>query len=552
MKKRILKLIALALVVLTAFSVVGCGGCDWSMFDALFEIQPEVPSGEWESSNGNSLVTDKERGTQYWTEPPFTIILPPPLDFEGMKILFLTIDQDYYKREFYGVSYPDREGEEISLEEALAVRNDLVGETLNIEVDLEFAGADVESARANIADMIAKDLASDLQSYDVLNLPDTIVTSLAIRDHNANLLDEEVFPYFDFEMEQAEKNDDNSRAPRFPWFKSLVNLHPNARLNYVAGPMNFSAIDNVNMIWYNESLYKENIEAGDYKDVQQLALDQKWTYDELYKIAGRYQSDDGDGYAIGFDADADKGKQYPMADAFRQAWNIEWTNENPDGTFFLTADNNSLAEEAYMRLKELYALDSTKKNGSVDDFVEGKYIFFVSKLSPSAEATEKLLNMDYLNGLLPMPKYNDKQSDYEFTTSGGTVLSVLNHSGVRAEGDKGEGISAYLQLTAEETLGVYGYHIMNTVRQNWWGTDGRVYPYGYNIRFYGMICNNLKYRFTDVYSSHIGEISSLWSDAFESDSPDIITEYNKKKDSYEESLTDLNLWFGLIIIDEIT
>jgi hypothetical protein len=316
--------------------------------------------------------------------------------------------------------------------------------------------------------------------------------------------------------------------------------------------MNFSAIDNVNMIWYNESLYKENIEAGDYKDVQQLALDQKWTYDELYKIASRYQSDDGDGYAIGFDADADKGKQYPMADAFRQAWNIEWTNENPDGTFFLTADNNSLAEEAYARLKELYALDSTKKNGSEDDFVEGKYIFFVSKLSPSAEATEKLLNMDYLNGLLPMPKYNDKQTDYEFTTSGGTVLSVLNHSGIRAEGDKGEGISAYLQLTAEKTLGVYGYHIMSTVRQNWWGTDDRVYPYGYNIRFYGMICNNLKYRFTDVYSSHIGEISSLWSDAFESDSPDIITEYNKKKDSYEESLTDLNLWFDLISIDEIT
>ena len=195
MKKRMIKLLSLALVVLTAFSVVGCGGCDWAMFDALFEIQPDVPSGEWESSNGNSLVTDKERGPQYWTEPPFNIILPPPLDFEGMKILFLTIDQDYYKREFYGVSYPDREGEEISLEEALAVRNDLVGETLNIEVDLEFAGADVESARANIADMIAKDLASDLQSYDVLNLPDTIVTSLAIRDHNANLLDEEVFPH---------------------------------------------------------------------------------------------------------------------------------------------------------------------------------------------------------------------------------------------------------------------------------------------------------------------------------------------------------------------
>ena len=548
MKKRTIKLLALTLVAIMTFFAVGCD-MD-AIFAPLSEIQPDVPSGEWDSPDDTTLVTDED--SYLYLEPSFTIILPPPLDFDGMKISFLTIDQDYYKREFCKVSYPDSEGEEITLEEALAIRNDLVCETLNIEVDLEFAGADVASAKANITDMIAKDLASDLQSYDVLNLPDTIVTSLAIRDYNANLLDEEVFPYFDFEMEQAEKNDDNLRDPRFPWFKSLVNLHPNARLNYVAGPMNFSAIDNVNMIWYNESLYKENIEAGDYKDVQQLALDQKWTYDELYKIAGRYQSDDGDGYAIGFDADADKGKQYPMADAFRRSWNIEWTNKNPDGTFFLTADNNSLAEEAYTRLKELYALDSTKKNGSVDDFVEGKYIFFVSKLSPSAEATEKLLNMDYLNGLLPMPKYSDKQSDYEFTTSGGTVLAVPDYSGIDVRGGKGEGISAYLQLTAEETLGVSGYHIMSTVRQNWWGTDDRVYPYGYNIRFYGMICNNLKYRFTDVYSSHIGEISSLWSDAFESDSPDIITEYNKKKDSYEESLTDLNLWFDLISIDEIT
>ena len=70
MKKRMIKLLSLALVVLTAFSVVGCGGCDWSVFDALFEIQPEVPSGEWDSPDDTTLVTGDKRKLTLLTMRP--------------------------------------------------------------------------------------------------------------------------------------------------------------------------------------------------------------------------------------------------------------------------------------------------------------------------------------------------------------------------------------------------------------------------------------------------------------------------------------------------
>ena len=36
--------------------------------------------------------------------------------------------------------------------------------------------------------------------------------------------------------------------------------------------------------------------------------------------------------------------------------------------------------------------------------------------------------MEDINGILPMPKYSLEQSEYEFTTSKGTVISVLDHS----------------------------------------------------------------------------------------------------------------------------
>ena len=540
MKKRMIKLLSLALVVLTAFSVVGCSGCDWSMFDALFEIQPEVPSGDGNSNGDKTPWLDE---THIWTEPSWTSVVPVPLDFEGAEISVLTIDQDYYTREIYSeAAMSDTYSGDEALREAIALRNSGVTEELNVNVHLEFVGGDVDSARANTFDMIAEDFVSDLCTYDVLNLPEDIVTSMAIRDFNASLWDEE-FEHFDFELDfDYGSNVYDSNEVRFPWFQSLVKLRPNGWCYYIAGVMNLSAIDNVNMIWYNQRLYQENIGEHDYEDVQQLALDGKWTYERFHYIAARYQRDDVKSYAIGFDSSVDAGKKYPMADAFRTVWNVEWLKEHPDGTFSLDVEGNDLAEQAYARIKDLYSLGSVQKNGLVDNFAAGDYIFFVTKLSPSADATQKLLHMEDINGILPMPKYSLEQSEYEFTTSKGTVISVLDHSALNPSA-----ISAYLQRTAEETVKIVsGYHIVSTVQQKFFGTDDLNDTRAINIKFYMMLCNNLKYKFSDVYSNHIGDIANLWTDALEDESADILTKYEENKDAYQEALTDLNRWLGLI------
>ena len=91
---------------------------------------------------------------------------------------------------------------------------------------------------------------------------------------------------------------------------------------------------------------------------------------------------------------------------------------------------------------------------------------------------------------------------------------------------------------------------MSTVQQKFFGTDDLNDTRAINIKFYMMLCNNLKYKFSDVYSNHIGGIANLWTDALEDESADILTKYDENKDAYQEALTDLNRWLGLIWIDE--
>ena len=133
MKKRILKLIALSLVVLTAFSVVGCSGCDWSVLDPLFEIQPEVPSGSYPKESATGMEMPTSRDTNYWPTPNFPTdeFWLGGLDFEGAELVILLPDDNDISREFYADS-PVSE-----IDEAVAMTEHAVKEVLDIDVKYE-------------------------------------------------------------------------------------------------------------------------------------------------------------------------------------------------------------------------------------------------------------------------------------------------------------------------------------------------------------------------------------------------------------------------------
>ena len=92
MKKRMIRLLALTLVAIMTFFAVGCD-MD-AIFAPLTEIQPDVPSGEWDSPDDTTLVTDDEDSYLYlkpsWNY--FPDLSGDGLDFEGGELVILLPD----------------------------------------------------------------------------------------------------------------------------------------------------------------------------------------------------------------------------------------------------------------------------------------------------------------------------------------------------------------------------------------------------------------------------------------------------------------------------
>ena len=238
MKKRNLKLIALALVVLLAFFAVGC---DWAMFDALFEIQPEVPSGEWDSPDDTTLVTgDKKETDASKYEPSFIgTVEVGELDFDGAEITILLPDTKEAAQSWY------KESPETVLDEFIEMRYSAVTETLNAEILLEFApGADFASKKANILSMVSQDVESDIHYYDVVSAPADMLADTALRDLLTGINNEDSFPYFDFELPC--------------WNQTLISdCEINGRLYFMSGATEVSNMLDASVIWHNKTLYDE-------------------------------------------------------------------------------------------------------------------------------------------------------------------------------------------------------------------------------------------------------------------------------------------------------
>ena len=278
----------------------------------------ETDAGKDSGNNGNNEVTETE--TNIYGEPSFTT--PHnynELDFEGEELTVMLRNNEVTVREWY------KESPEDELDEAVAMRNAAVEETLNIEMNYEimsFPGWSEYLSGFN--SIIVDDVVQDLHYYDIAVHWALGAGYTSIRDCNANLLDEETFPYFDFSLPC--------------WNQSIVDTTVNNRLHLIAGDINISQFDYAVVIWYNKTLYDKKKEATDHEDIQDLALEGLWTYDELYMWATKLQEDSNgtpgnqvdDTY--GFATLINDNFQPVPKDAVAAAFDIDLLIENPDGT----------------------------------------------------------------------------------------------------------------------------------------------------------------------------------------------------------------------------
>ena len=497
-------------------------------------------------ANADGTVTEAptEKPTNEYGEPSFTGVVPTDsLDFEGLSLVMLLRNNTQNTREWYKASPEDE------LDEAIAMRNAAVEETLNVNIEFEFLdgnGSDHGPYTSSLYSMIQTDVNSDLHYYDIGCNFSYYCASPNIRDYAANFLDAEQFPYFDFSLPC--------------WNQAIVeDTTFNDQLYYVAGDSNISMFDASMIIWHNKTLYDKKKESTDPENMQDLALAGLWTYSELYMWATRlYEDDNGEpgkqvNDTYGFGA---YGSNPCPADCLPYAWDLELVLENNDKTHSFNIAGNTKAENALTMYRNLIAANgSTMSAGfsaNAKTFAAGKHVFYNDRLFWGYDSNMAIREMEDKYGLLPMPKYDAEQEQYGTTSQDYyNLYMIIDHENSTIP-TQGEAISAFLQLANEESYtGVRGYYFNRIIKPKFFGTDDSEGTVSKSIALFDIIIANIEFDYMTIYSIQLNNINHLWRSAcYATDGSTLESLYNAKLSAYETAISETDAWLGLKTIEE--
>lgn len=468
------------------------------------------------------------------------------LDFEGENISVLLRETKEYAREF-GLEDP---GDDM-LDLAIATRNEKVASDLNIEVILnhENGPGGYDALRDHYIDLVTNDIVNDIHNYDVVAHFAYVAPQMSIRDFNANLLDKDTFPYFDFQLPC--------------WNQTLVdNTAVNGKLFFVAGDMNISMFNLSMIIWHNLDLYETVKTESDPDNIQDLAIAGEWTYAELYRWSTYYEDADPTGacadiYGV-YMGGGKTGMPNPL-DAIPYAWDLELVTTEADGSHKFNCVGNQKAEEAMKRFNELFAnagnsyyafnhgsQKCTCGKGVKAHFVNGDVLFSAEPLYASEGENLAIRNMQDRYALLPHPKYDETQDHYATTSQDAyTLMVVLDHSQSTVP-TKGKAVSAYLQYSTEYSYtNVRGYYFERIVKPSYFGTDDSDGHVSKSIAIFNTIIDNLGFDFWTVYSPLLNDSVHLFRDALGLNLT-LQSEYLAAKDKFDAAIFETDKWLGIV------
>ena len=522
---RLLCILLVLSFIATAF--IGCGK----------KKGDETADEQGEGGAAGDVATEKP--TNEYGEESFTSNLPKgDLDFDGAEVAILFRDFIHNSREW------KKETTEDELDEAIAMRNEAVQEELNVKIvwqPVASNGNDYSDYTARFHDMVQTDVNSGRHYYDISANFGYPTTSNNIRDYTTNLLDTSIFPYFNFELPC--------------WNQAIVNNTTfNGRLHYVAGDINLSMFDAACVVWHNKTLYDANKEANDPENLQQLALDGNWTYDELYRWVQVFYVDNGttpdardgsDTYALL----AATGTGAPMPrDVFPYAWDLQFVVEENDGTHSFNIVGNDKFDTALKKARNLLRAPGTYNSCSAVQFAAGKSLFLMERLYAGYDYNMAIREMEDKYGLLPVPKYDSAQEQYATTAQDYyTLMFVLDHSDSKIA-TKGDEVSAFLQLATEESYtGVRGYYFNRIIKPKFFGTDDSEGTVTRSIALFDIIVANIRFDYCYIYSQQLNDINHLWRRALEEGQTDTLEKmYLADKSDFEAAIKSADAIFGLV------
>lgn len=249
--------------------------------------------------------------------------------------------------------------------------------------------------------------ANDQKSMDIVNNHAIYSSNIVL---NGNAIDLQTVPYLDFSNDW--------------WLDSNLNdLTLNGRTYLAVGDMHTSAIASTFCMYYNKDLVREYRIAED-GDMYDLAVTQgKWTYNNMISAIANIRMDlNKDGRYNGNDLYGLVTEGMSYANAY--LWSFDnpiFARDEASGELeFTLMKSGTKISKILTNLVNLYGRTDgafVTPDSSANMFVNGQAIFVNSTFGSGASS---LRNMDPEKwGILPYPKYNEKQEKYISAVNGG-------------------------------------------------------------------------------------------------------------------------------------
>ena len=324
--------------------------------------------------------------------------LPDDLNFGGEEVVLM-----YWAE----VERPEFEQEEITgdnVRDAIYDRNMQVEDRLN--VDLQFVGvpAAYHGAREPFLKQIDAIYSANTQDYDIIATYARTEGTLAVQGYLENLA----------KIENSYINLDK------PWWpQQLVETvsFGNGAYYFISGDMSTNVLHMMHCMFINKDMFSQLEIEIPYQTVR----DGKWTVDKLIEITSDVYRDldndnqVSDGDRIGFCA-----LNY-VADSFYAGSNMQYIEESESTMLRVSPDYTS--KKMVKLINKLGSWASTESVWITSESLKGTEMNSATrKIFPKGNvlvwmehacfAESSLLNVDFEYGLVPNPKYDEKQVNY--------------------------------------------------------------------------------------------------------------------------------------------
>jgi hypothetical protein len=529
MKRSIAVILVVVVCVVFAVLLVGLGKGAISVLSEMGEIFGAGGLYTDGASEPDGYVRPNESDTglkyteiEYDQTEPF--VIPPlnsgELDFEGLELTMLLPDTYYFRREWGNNTAEDE------LDEAIFMRNGEVKKELGLKIQYKL----VPEGTDEYFELALNDVINAEHNYDIALNDSTVMSQLAYRGALSNMRDSESFPFLDL-TEPC-------------WSASATkNLTFGGNLYFTTGFFSTTMLDNMSVMFLNETIYNKNRESGDPDNLQIYASEGNWTYKEMYRLMSAFSTSMPNNDVLIIDsALSDK----DILQSFAAAFDVDIMS------YFTTSKKvnygtiaNARAEDVLTRTRELYSLpgavvgDTAKFAGGAGIACEG--IFFITKLYKDYETNFLIREMDGKYALMPLPKYDGAQEQYKAFSDGGSFIGILDNSGTDIQ-THSIAVSAFVEATAEKSYNqILGYYFNRVVKPKLFGSDE--YIITHSITVFDAMIKNIEFEFCNVYSDQLGGIGGIWNDAF-SEGMTLEQAYNARVDKYRNVQYRFNSWIG--------